>query len=1464
MMRQVALLAVGFIGGLAGLIIAAEGASSGIPAEPRGVPPLRILFLGDNGGHRPADRYADIRPILAARSIQVDYSDQLSDLNPRKLAEYDGLLIYANHTQITPQQEQALLEFVAGGKGLIAVHCASYCFHNSPKYIALVGAQFRSHGAGTFRPTVTAPDHPIMRGYQPFSSWDETYVHHKHNEQDRTVLEVRTDGDLKEPWTWVRTHGQGRVFYTAWGHDQRTWRHPGFHNLLERGIRWACGQDPTLAGGYVERPAMQPLPKGLAPFEYVPAKIPYYPPSKVWGKQAEPLNKMQKPLPAAASVKHYVTPVGFAVHTFVTEEQLGGKPLAMAWDERGRLFVALTADYPNDLQPQGQGRDRIVICEDTTGDGVCDKVTLFADKLSIPTSLLAYRGGLIVHVPPYTLFLKDTDGDGRADQQQVLLRGWGTGDTHAGPSNLRYGLDNWIYGAVGYAGFNGVVGGVPHRFGQGFYRFQIEVEGQGNAERLRVSRLEFLRSTSNNTWGLNFDESGRLFGSTANGCPIVHMPIANRYYEKVRGLSPGVLRNIAPDYSFQPITDKVRQVDWHGGFTAASHIAIYTARTYPPEYWNRVAFISDPTGHLTAAMVLQPTGATFRAFYGWNLLASDDEWAAPIDAQVGPDGHVWVIDWYNYIVQHNPTPAGYRTGRGNAYETDLRDKKHGRIYRVVYTAAAAEPRVPLDRNRPDELVAKLKHHNMLWRLHAQRLLVERGQKDVVPALRELVGGGGFAPLHALWTLHGLDALSGDELSTTAVIETALQHPQPEVRAAAWDVLPREGRYLPRAVQFLNSEMVPQVQLAALLALSEFPPDAAAARGLAAACNRWALLDAELQTALTIAAAVHDQHFLQMLPQLPERPEVLAVVERVAQHFAGRREGWSHLPAILAAAAQARPSTAERLIAGLASGWPRTGQQAVPQVLDKSVAALLPRLSGTGRGQLLKLASLWGVAGLEQELAALARTAAQTLADPQQPDAERLAAARLLIEYRPNDPQTVQQLLAQLTPQTSPELARGLVEALRGVSHPAAGTQLVAALKSLPAPARAAAIPLILERAESTRAFLDAVEQGHARFDWLALDQRVALAAHADKAIAERARKLLAQGGGLPNPDRQKVIDELLPVVLKRPGDAANGKKVFLQHCGKCHKHGSDGTAIGPDLTGFAVHPKEEILIHVLDPSRSVEGNFKAYRLLTADERTLIGMIGAQTATTIELIDSEAKRHVLNKEDLVQLVETDKSLMPEGFEKVMSEAELCDLLEFLTQKGRYVPLPLDRVATVVSTKDMFFDRGGDAERLIFPDWGPKTFEGVPFVLVDPHKDTVKNVVMLYGPQGVIPPRMPRSVRLPYTGKAKTIHMLSGIGGWAAQQPSSRGGTVSMIVRLHYADGTTEDHELRNGVHFADYIGRFDVPGSKFAFAVRNQQVRYLAVTPKRPDADLQAIELVKGPDRTAPIVVAITVETPYDK
>ena len=813
--------------------------------EPPRPADLHVLFLGDGGHHRPAQRAQQLIPAMLARGIYVHYTEDPHDLNPQTLARFGALMLYADIEQITPEQEQALIGFVEGGKGFVGLHSASHCFRNSPSFAALVGAQFKSHGMEKFRTRIAVPDHPVMKGFPGFESEDETYVHEHHDADSRTVLEYRDN----EPYTWTRSQGHGRVFYTAWGHDQRTWGNPGFIDLVERGIRWAAGQDVQ---------AVLASRKLLAPPRYVDQKVPYYPPNAKWGTADDSWTKMPEPLSPQESMRRMVTPAGFRVELFACEPQIG-KPLCLAWDERGRLWIAETMDYPNDKRPEDQGRDRIVILEDSDSDGRADQFTVFAENLSIPTSIQFSNGGIIVQHAPDTLFLKDTDGDDKADVRQVLMSGWGIQDTHAGPSNLQYGLDNWIWGVVGYSGFEGHVGSQHHKFRMGFYRFRPD-----------GSELEFIRKTNNNTWGLGFSEEGFVFGSTANNNPSVYVPLAQRYYQQVNGWEAGVLGGIADTARFLPITDRVRQVDVHGGYTAAAGHALYTARAYPREYWNRIAFVCEPTGHLIGQFVLQRRGADFKSHNPSNLLASDDEWTAPTMAEVGPDGNIWFIDWYNYIVQHNPTPPGYDTGRGGAYETPLRDKHRARIYRIVYDGAKPLGTLSLAGARPEQLVATLRDDNLFWRRHAQRLLVERGEKNVVPALIELVADQGVdglqlnvGAIHALWSMHGLGVLDGSDPSALASVVAALRHPSPAVRRSAALVLPANGDSASALLAAgLLEDGDAQVRLAAVTKLAEVPPSAQLGSAIYAMLKRKEnSSDRVLLDALGAAGAIHHAGFL---------------------------------------------------------------------------------------------------------------------------------------------------------------------------------------------------------------------------------------------------------------------------------------------------------------------------------------------------------------------------------------------------------------------------------------------------------------------------------------------------------------------------------------------------------------------------------------------------------------------------
>ncbi len=1427
------------------------------PPEPK----LQVLFLGDDGHHQPKPRFEQLQPVLAARGIALQYTDKLSDLNSDHLAKFDALVVYANIDVIEPAQAQAVLDYVADGGGYVPLHCASYCFRNSPELVALTGAQFLRHGTGVFRTEQAEAEHPILRGFGGFESWDETYVHHQHNEQDRTVLEYRAEGGQREPWTWIRTHGKGRVFYTAWGHDERTWGNAGFQNLVERGIRWAAGTDVAVVPDYLaDLPpftlAMQPPRKDVQPFEYldVGAKIPNYTPGEKWGEQGKPLNLMQKPLPPAESLKHLVVPVGFHVELFASEPEIGGKPISMAWDERGRLWIAETYDYPNELQPRGQGRDRIRICEDTDHDGRADKFTVFAEKLSIPTGIAFHQGGVIVQAGTETLYLKDLDGDDRADETQVLISGWAMGDTHGGVSNYQYGLDNWLWAMQGYNNSRPVVQGKQQEaFRMGFFRFRPD-----------GSRLEFIRSTNNNTWGLGISEEGIIFGSTANHNPSVYMPIPNRYYEKVRGWTTSLmLDTIADTYLFKPITDKIRQVDQFGGYTAGAGHALYTARAYPQAFWNRTAFVNGPTGHLTGTFVLSRDGADFHSTSPFNLLASDDEWTAPIMAEVGPDGQVWIIDWYNYIVQHNPTPIGFTSGKGNAYETDLRDKKHGRIYRVVYDAAPAYEPLSLAGASGDKLVSTLRHPTMLWRKHAQRLLVERQDRSVVPQLLELIADPTLDPIglnvgaiHALWTLHGLGVLDGTQPAAAAGVYAALAHPSPGVRRNAVQVLPATAESVARIVeQGLLQDADAQVRLAALLALADLPPTPA---GGAALVQVWqdprTTADRWLRDAATSASAHNSVTFLSSLASLREPAAALVETTRiVAEHYARGDEAG---PEAVLLVREADPAVVDAFIRGLARGWPKERQVQLTADLDQALEELLPKLPAGSRGGLVRLAANWGSERLEKYAAEIYDELMDQIENDELPDARRVAAAGEFAAFASDDEAAAGRLLQLLSPRLPPTVATGLLRALSQVEAPGVGALVVEQLPSLTPELRATALAVLLSRSEWTASLLEGLEAGQVPLSDLSLDQKQALGAHPNPSLRRRARTLLERGGALPSADRLAVLTEWLPVT-EHKGDVMAGQALFKKHCAKCHMHSGEGNRIGPDLTGMAVHPKHEMLTNILDPNRSVEGNYRVYTVVTADGLVLTGLLASESKTTLELYDAEGNKKTVLRDDVEQILGSTKSLMPEGFEKQVTRQEMTDLLEFLAARGKYVPLSLAKVATITSVRGMFYSKDAEVERLIFPSWEPKEFRGVPFQLIDPQDGRVPNAVLLHGPLGDLTRTMPRQVELPCNMPVRAIHMLSGVSGWGF--PYGPKGSVSLIVRLHYADGQTEDHELINGEHFADYIRRVDVPQSEFAFALRGQQLRYLNVVPKRTEP-IAKLELVKGPDTTAPVVMAVTLES----
>jgi putative membrane-bound dehydrogenase-like protein len=526
-------------------------------------------------------------------------------------------------------------------------------------------------------------------------------------------------------------------------------------------------------------------------------------------KRPEPLT-FQKPYSVKGSMERTQVPADLKLVLFASEPDIM-KPIAFAWDARGRLWVCETSDYPHGVkEDQQQGNDRIKICEDTDGDGKADKFTVFADKLNIPTSLVFANGGVIVAQAPNFVFLQDTDGDDKADVRKVILTGWGIRDTHAQTSSLSYGYDNWLRGAVGYSGFSGEVGGEKKNFAMGSYRFSAD-----------GAKLEFLHQFSNNTWGYGANAAGDSFGGTANNAPIFFGGIpATAWAKGSRGMSAKRINLVDKAHT---ITPNFRQVDVMGGYTAAAGSTFIYSAQLPPRLQGK-AMVCEPTMKLIGLMDVQPNGAGYVAKDAFSLVASSDEWMSPVFAEVGPDGAIWFADWQNFIIQHNPTPSvnrgGYdaKTGVGGAHENDLRDHVRGRIYRIVWDKAGNVAKAAQG-DSPAELLAGLAGSTQYGRLRAQRLIVEGKKADLAPALRELVvkSAADVAAIHALWSLHGLGELDA------ATHQAALLSASPELRRNAIRAL---GADAAAQKLFYGAGVVadksPAARLAALVKLADFP------------------------------------------------------------------------------------------------------------------------------------------------------------------------------------------------------------------------------------------------------------------------------------------------------------------------------------------------------------------------------------------------------------------------------------------------------------------------------------------------------------------------------------------------------------------------------------------------------------------------------------------------------------------
>src|SRR5262245_56085163 len=428
------------------------------------------------------------------------------------------------------------------------------------------------------------------------------------------------------------------------------------------------------------------------------------------------------PLSPEEALKKITVPEGFAVELFASEPDLVN-PTAMTFDEKGRVWVTESLEYPR--RDAGPGKDRIKIFEDTDGDGRADRITVFAEGLNIPCGIAVGAGGAFVTNSPDILFLEDTDGDGRADRQEAVLTGFGRHDTHELPNTLTWGPDGWLYGLNGV--FNPArvsAKGKRHDFDAALWRYHP-----------RTRDFELFAEGTSNAWGLAFDSQGNAFVSA---CVIDHLfhLAETGYYHRQAGAYP-------------PFTWKIESVVEHLHQKAAyCGLALYDAEAYPRKYRGRL-FLGNIHGNCINVDFPDRRGSTYLARGEPDFLSGNDVWFMPVSVKLAPDGCFYVLDWYDryHCYQDaNRDPAGI-------------DRLKGRLYRISYRGAARAGKFDLAAAPADRLLEHLSSTNLWWRNEAKRILSERiaaGTGGDLPGkLKELILGEGAsrnARLHALWAL----------------------------------------------------------------------------------------------------------------------------------------------------------------------------------------------------------------------------------------------------------------------------------------------------------------------------------------------------------------------------------------------------------------------------------------------------------------------------------------------------------------------------------------------------------------------------------------------------------------------------------------------------------------------------------------------------------------------------------------
>lgn len=932
----------------------------------------------------------------------------------------------------------------------------------------------------------------------------------------------------------------------------------------------------------------------------------------------------------------------------VAAEPLVHDPVAIDFDEDGRMFVVELPPYNSYVVDGFATKGSIRVLEDTDGDGVYDKSDVFVSDLSYPTAVACWDGGIFVGDAPDLLYFKDTTGDGKADQRTVIFTGFGkdkAGEAHL--NSIRWGFDNRFHFSTNLSGGN--VKPVEHA---GDDAEPVSVRSRGFIFDPR-DMSQFELTSGGGQHGLSMDNWGRKF-VCSNSVPAQTLMYDDRYAARNPYLeAPAAAVDIAPDGKYTKLFKVSPGEPWRilrtrlrkegkfrgsdeggtpfGFFTGATGITIYRGDAWPQQYRGNL-LVGDVANNLIYRARIEPKGlglVAHRADAKSEFVASRDMSFRPVQFANAPDGSLYALDMYRQLIEG----AAFLPPEFFKHIDPVAGYKLGRIYRIVPEGHQRRARPKLSKASTAELVAMLDHANGWHRDTASRLLYQRQDVSAVPLMQKLVRSGQTAEgrMTAMYSLDGYGRL--DEATLLAALSDADANVQIQAAKVAARYASRLAAVQDQLIRMASDdELTVRYQVAFSLGDIRGPRQAQAIAGLAArdGADRWMRL-ALLSSTRDNAGDV----FLRLATSSKHRQQshVREFLTTLAQQIS--RGGQSSQIAAVLKAVNQIPKEESKFKAAI-------------------VKATVEKLTGKPREQFLSAAGGDAAAVLKQ-IIAVARTEAF---DAKRSEKERVEAIRSLQLASWSD---TSDLLEELLDLKQPPAVRSAVLATcGGFDDPAAGALMIEHWSGFSPALRSQAAEVLLSRRSWVRLLLNAVKEKEINRTDIDPARVSLLKQHPDADIRKQVDAVFA-GESLQR--RQTVVDAYQPA-LKLEGNVDRGRAVFQKNCTACHQLEGKGKIIGADLKGIRQRGLASIMLNVLDPNREVKPKFVSYVLLTDSGRVYSGMILSENANSVTIQQPDGKSVTIQRNEIETLRSTGLSFMPEGLEKQIDQQAMADLLEYL--------------------------------------------------------------------------------------------------------------------------------------------------------------------------------------------------------